>query len=224
MRVLSVPGRFPGHFSLLLVILYACIVVAWTLLLQTPISGWWPVQLAEVFHVWLYLPLLPLILMVLLTREWRTAVWLVLPLAIFGLQYGQLFLPSSRVEDGSSLRVITANLQFENRDVGDIAALLSSRHPDVVGVQELGTAMAGPLGERMKEEYPYQALYPSSSSRGMGILSRYPIVDVRPPEMADGQCNCQQATIDVKGQPVTILNVHPNPPNIRARRIGPLVV
>ena len=80
------------------------------------------------------------------------------------------------------------------------------------------------LGDMVKDQYPYQLLYPSKGSRGMGLLSRYPIVDSKPPEMANGECNCQQVTLDVNGQPVTVLNVHPNPPIIRARRVGPLIL
>ncbi len=199
-------------------------MVVWNVLLRTSVSNLWPVQLLAVFDAWTYLPVIPLLLLAILQKDWRGGAWLVLPMLAFAWQYGQLFVPVAHRQDGPQLRVMTANLQFENRDANGVATLLSARSPDVVAMQELGAAISGPLANMVKQQYPYQALYPSRGSRGMGILSRYPIVDSRPPEMGDAECSCQQVTLDVRGQPVTILNVHPNPPGISARRIGPLVL
>src|SRR5512146_566150 len=167
-------GASGNHLLPVLMVLYVCIVVAWNLLLRTPVSNLWPVQLAAAFDVWIYLPLIPLLLLAVLQQDWRAGAWLGLPMLVFAWQYGQLFIPAPHREDGPQLRVMTANLQFENRDASGIADLLVTRSPDVVAMQELGAAMSGPLADRVKEQYPYQALYPSRASRGLALLSRSP--------------------------------------------------
>lgn len=225
LRIAVRASQIIGHtVPRLFVVSYVLAIIAWNLLFRSPASSWWPLQLVGVFNVWLYLPLVPLVFVVLITRDWRWGGWLVVPVAFFAAQYGQLLVPSTHAADGVPLRVMSANVEFQNRDAAGVADRIKELSPDVIGLQELGTGISAPLADMLRSEYPYQALYPSRSSRGMGVLSRYPIVESRPPEMANTECNCQQVTLDVHGQDVTVLNVHPNPPRVNIRRAGPFFV
>ncbi|MEZ4675021.1 MAG: hypothetical protein R2932_12340 [Caldilineaceae bacterium] len=48
----------------------------------------------------------------------------------------------------------------------------------------------------------------------MAFLSRYPIVQSTRPNFQANGCNCQELTIDLDGQLVTVINIHPWPPHV----------
>ena len=121
-----------------LAVAYAIGVLVWQGLRFTPVGEWWPFELLDIFGVWLYAPLPPLLLGGLLARRRAALLSLVLPIALFGWEYGGLFVPratASTPADGAPLRVMTANLLVSNGDVGAIAATVIEQAPDVVALQ-----------------------------------------------------------------------------------------
>ncbi len=200
--------------------LYAAFVLAWYAVDQTPLAYWWAYKLADLFNVWLYVPVPLLAFAILISRRWRASLWLAVPLLTFGLDYGDFLLPKLPPPDGAPLRVMTANVVTVNDQPASLAEAVLQQSPDVLAVQELGAPMARVLAQRLRDRYPYQALYPDPSGRGMGVLSRYPIVGDSRPEMGAGTCNCQQVTIDFDGQQITLLNAHPHSPDVKVRRLG----
>lgn len=191
-----------------LVLLYTASLLLWQIVGLTPLAGWWLIDLANVFHVWFYLPLPFLALLVAWRREWQAGAWLLLPLLLLALDYGPLFLPRGGRGEGAALRVMTANLLWLNDDAEAVAQAMLDQAPDLIAVQELGGGIAGPLAQRLRARYPYQALHPAWSTDGMGLFSRYPL---RAQSMDDspGACRCQQATMDFGRRAVTLLNAHP---------------
>ncbi len=194
-----------------LVVAYAGGIAAWNVLGHTGLAQWWPFQLVSVFHVWLYLPLPLLLLWASLRRDGRRVALLLLPLLFFIGDYGLLFLPRTAEEQGNRFVVMTANLAYGNGDALHVDRLLREERPDVVALQELGVGISTQLGDRVRDLYPYQVLRPQENTLGMGILSRYPVLDSSRAEMAS-DCRCQEVTLDLDGHGVTILNVHPDPP------------
>ena len=197
---------------------YALGVAGWSILVRTPAAGWWPINLASVFDLWLYAPLPFLALLAAARLDWRAALWLFLPFLVLGGEYGPYFLPNGVTASGTPLRILTANLTFTNPNVEVAADVLAGQRPDVIAVQELGPTMADTLARRLREHYPYQALYPRQGALGMGVLSRYPLAPAGSPEMSPGSCNCLEASFDLDGQSVTLLIVHPAPPESRFTR------
>mgnify|MGYP005846377857 CR=1 FL=1 len=206
---------------MLLALLYVGVILAWRLLGQTELAGAWAYRLVDLFSVWFYLPLPLLVLNAIWRRQWRSLAWLAVPCFLFLFDYGMLFLPRGSTEPGLPLRVMTANLLATNTEVGELGQAVVEQDPDVVAVQELSPRLAAALGERLSGDYPYQLLYPSESNPNLGLYSRMPL---RPAQgRADG-CPCQEATVDLDGQVVTIINAHPNRPRVSFRRVGPLPV
>jgi endonuclease/exonuclease/phosphatase (EEP) superfamily protein YafD len=192
--------------------LYASSSIIGELLPHMPATPWWLMEVNGIFGAWFYLPLPLLTATVWSRRNWLAGVWLAVPLVVFARDYGPSFLPSN-VHDGDTvLRVMTANVLQDNDDYASLAALLAEQQPDVVAVQELGTAMAASLPEPLRERYPYQALHPAESWVGVGVFSRYPIEAQTAPNPDDGACLCQQVTVSVEGRLATLLNVHLTPP------------
>lgn len=116
-------------------------------------------------------------------------------------------------EDQPSLRVMTWNAHFLNKNSDAFFATIATEQPDLVAIQELGIPLAEAISTELQERYPFQALYPAKTLAGMGILSRYPFVTTTPPDFSPTSgCNCQPVTIDVAGQTITLINAHPWPP------------
>jgi vancomycin resistance protein VanJ len=199
---------------------YATVVVAWQLLRLTPATHWWWFQLVDALAVWSYLPILLLACCSLLTREWRASLPLLAPALLFWVEYGALFLPNGRSQAGTPVRVMTANLLQSNANYDSLAAALAHHQPDLVALQELGTSMAARARTGLADHYPYQALDPSDSTFGMGILSRHPMRAPPSPAMGYDSCQCQQASLEVQSRSVVVFNAHPIAPFIPTSRLG----
>ncbi len=134
------PG--PGRGTVVLCSAYAAIVaMAWATCRWAP-AGAWPVHLLLYGPRWvLGLPILVLLPLAAWRRSWRSVpilgVGLAGSLAVWGF-----VLPGwgGRVDppDGSSLRVLTCNVQFGDLDVPALADLVRSERPDLILLQEAG--------------------------------------------------------------------------------------
>lgn len=200
--------------------LYAGGMLAWQAARLTPVGRWWPFELADVFGVWLYAAWPILWLAAIAARSRRALGALLVPLLVFTWDYGELLVPRAAPEGDVALRVMTANLLFENSDLASLVAALREHRPDVVAFQELGRPIAEGLVADLGADYPYRALYPEDTPLGTGILSRHPLRVAPAPSMGRDPCFCQQVSIDLGGRTVTVVNVHPRPPEIEYGRLG----
>jgi vancomycin resistance protein VanJ len=208
----------------MLVAVYVLALAGFLLAQASPLGEAWFVQLAAVFAPWLYLPLPALAVFALLGRQRHALVVLVLPLVFFVAQFGPRFAPQPAPAERSTLRVMTWNTLFHNADVHAALDVIRAQNPDVLALQELGTDMAPGLAEALATSYPYQALWPRSNPDGFGIFTRYPIVRAEEPALGVNECRCQRVDLVVDGVVVTLFNVHPHIPSLRAARLGPLPV
>jgi endonuclease/exonuclease/phosphatase (EEP) superfamily protein YafD len=114
-----------------------------------------------------------LVLPILLT-QWR---WAAVPtlviVAVTAALNAPLFVGRSAAQ-GIPIRVLTANLREGGADPTALAALARD-HVDLLVAQELTPGLARQLSE-LEPEFPYRALDPAPFAGGVGIWSRYPIV------------------------------------------------
>lgn len=207
--------RLWWYATLGLAIGYGLFILGWEVLRHTRVAGWWAFQLVDLFALTFFLPLLPLAALFALGRNRLALLTLTVPLMVFAMGYGELFVPSRVQANGLPLRVMTANVEFSNADAAGIAALLRAQRIDVVALQELNEPMAAALAALLHDDYPYQALHPHPNPFfGMGVLSRLPL-DVAlaetPPDFDDNRCYCQYVTVAVEGRAAHVLNVHSMP-------------
>lgn len=141
---------------------------------------WWRFDLLT--HFRLQFVVAALVGLALSKRHWRRAVFWLAALVV-GLNAWPLLpyvpaVPTFRQpESGSSLDVLNVNLYWRNRNTGDIVSLLStSDPPDFVSIIEL-TPRVDAATQALESDYPYRFAVPARGAFGIGILSRYPLVD-----------------------------------------------
>lgn len=202
--------------------LYALAALAYLLLRVAVGEGWWPVVLADVFAHWLLLPA-PLVLgAALLARGWRTAALAAVPALAYLWLFGGLLLPkgppppacAAGAAGCAELTVVTFNAEKTLPDMAAFAALLAEHDADIVALQELSDDFAAAIDGALAGAYPHRILHPKAAA-GIGLLSRYPILEQERFFLESGGFPQLYALLDADGQPVAVYNVHPRSPLLR---------
>jgi endonuclease/exonuclease/phosphatase (EEP) superfamily protein YafD len=165
--------------------------------------------LTNIFAPFLFAPLAILLPLTWLLRL-RVLLWPGMGLLILaGVLFVPGMLPTAPGSDTAPvLRVVTFNQLYSNSDVDDTLAVLLRQDADIIALQELSYPVQQALDE-LEQQYPYRVLQPHHLPGGLGIVSRYPLTQVETLEGIRGL----RATVQVEGQPITLINVHPSPPN-----------
>jgi endonuclease/exonuclease/phosphatase (EEP) superfamily protein YafD len=166
----------------------------------------WAIDLAT-HWVWLWLPLGAA---GLLLARWRWPVRSVVAGAMALLPWWWLppALPSTAA--APQLRVAAANVHLSNRDPAPLLAWAAAVQADVVAVLELTPPYAAALSSS-RPGWPHQHLRPRLDSFGIGLLSRWPLRDVR--EVAGpGDIPQLHALVDTPDGVVEVIALHPMPP------------
>jgi endonuclease/exonuclease/phosphatase (EEP) superfamily protein YafD len=109
------------------------------------------------------------------------------------------------------------NVLFFNSNVHAIDTLIKQQNPDIVAIQEYGFVQARGLEAALNPRYPYRALAPGGPS-GLGVWSRYPLLDWDVNADRLSRCECQRMVVDLGGQRVRLVNAHPLAPRFTFRR------
>lgn len=116
------------------------------------------------------------VLFVMDRRRWSAALALVLVAVGVAGQVPQFLGGNDDLNGTTPIRIMTANLRDGGADP-EALATAAHDHADVLVLQELSPPQAQFLEERyLALEFPYQVLYPGEWAAGVGIFSRYPIV------------------------------------------------
>jgi endonuclease/exonuclease/phosphatase (EEP) superfamily protein YafD len=180
----------------------------------------WPIELIDTFALYAFAPLLVAAPIGLAARSWRLLGLFALAAALFWHQLGYLFLPSpaSAAPAGTSLRVLTQNVRFTSEDASQLAALVRTEQPDVIVLQEMSTAFALDLTERIGPDYPYRTQTSTRSHRnGRGIFSRLPIREAEQFRLLPRSSALLRVLLSVGEQQVWLYNVHLTTPRIWTR-------
>jgi vancomycin resistance protein VanJ len=198
--------------------IYCVGVIILALFWLAGVQGIWWLDLANIFALYLFAPLLLLapITYLVSARQLRGAAGLAL-VAFFGLFGPRLIPPAAQITEGARLSVATFNLHYalDEAQLVDRIAAIRAQHADVVALQELSIPAAAAIQGDLKRDYPYQALDPSESFTGMGVISRYPL-EVLPPTKG---LPAQRALLRMGSQEVTLINVSLRSPEIKQRRL-----
>ena len=175
--------------------------------LIAPRSG--PLTLANIFSVHLALAGVLLIPVALRGRDTVLRTSLVALAVVAVVRFGGEWVsaPPAGDRSGGVLATASWNLELGAREGPAAAEAVATIDVDLIALQELGpdharSIDANPTATAM---YPHRALYPEAGVFGMGLLSRHPIVRAeyrQDPSLIE-------AVIDIDGQELTVLDVHP---------------
>lgn len=191
--------------------LYGSIVVVLSLLWVFGPQGVWWVTVSNIFAPYAFLPMLLLGLDAVLLRSRWLAGWLAVLLLIFGALFGNALLPRAPQHKAATLRVVTFNQLFNNKQTADVVAAIRMQNADIVALQELSDAVAAAAQQQLHDEYPYQLLQPADQPHGLGLLSRYPF-EVQP---IAPEARYQNVVLQADGGAITLINVHPHVPLVK---------
>lgn len=199
---------------------YATAIVVWQALRLLAGDRWWWLAVVNTLSLYLFLPVAILAPLALLSRRRAAILATLVPLFIWLLLFGGLFLPgvSAGTEGDEVLfRVMTLNVLFSNNEGAAVERLVREEQPDVICLQELTPRIAADLEVRLQDTHPYRVLAPEEGTTGVGVFSRYPLQDEGelpdPAEQAGRWRNgAHVMTVDVGGRPVKLLNIHAAPP------------
>jgi vancomycin resistance protein VanJ len=194
--------------------LYALGLVALTLLWARGVTTPWPLAVANIFAAYLFLPVLPSLLLALWLRSRRFWTALMVPMALWLVLFGHYLLPPRVAAAEPGLRLLTMNLLYNNERYFEAVEYIRQQQADVVLVQELSPEMAQALEQGLAQSYPYRVLRPADNWNGLGILSRYPFE-----QLLIDDISLQDLVIDVNGQRLRLMHVHPRAPRLRIRNV-----
>lgn len=194
-------------------LLYTVGLLVVLLLSRLGVGAWW-VALPNIVAPFLFLPLVLLVPLGLWVRPGtpfsRPYLLCVGVLAVvFVISFGDRFLPRSPVagaEDDATLRVMTFNHLYVNRDLEAIKKTILRQDADLVALQELTPVVAAMVRREFRTRYPYQQLRPldRSSTKGVGLLSRFPLSNVTYDDAYGGQ----HVTVQIGKRYLKLINLH----------------
>jgi endonuclease/exonuclease/phosphatase (EEP) superfamily protein YafD len=158
--------------------------------------------------------------------HWRVVAAVVVAVSLFW-QLGHILpftplwpreVPSAR--DGREpMRVLTANLRYENSQYDAVAGMITELEPDILLLVELTPNWDQQL-ESVKQNYEHRITEPRPEGRGIALWSRLPLENESVRHLVTRKRPSVWATCRAPdGQPVELVGLHPAPPGL-AREDG----
>ncbi|HSN72353.1 MAG TPA: endonuclease/exonuclease/phosphatase family protein, partial [Steroidobacteraceae bacterium] len=175
-------------------------------------AAWWPLDLLSSFRPHYAFAFLAAALLLLVMRRWALA-----GLALAGLALNAFVVaaPMDAVQASSppetgmerSLRLLTLNVWFRNRDLDRVVRYLAAADADVIVLQEVDADAALALAGQLPS-HPYAFVDAARVRHGAAVLSRHRIVAGEAVQLVPEGVTVAQVRVDVDGQPVTVIGAH----------------
>ncbi len=166
--------------------------------------GW----LADMAAHWVWL-WLPVGVIGLLLAHGRWFIRVALGAAMFALPWAWLPAAMAHSNDTPQIRVVSANVYLRNTDPSPLLAWADPSNTDLIVVHELRADFAQKLAAAT--QWPHQHLMPQAGTSGIGLLSRWPLRDVREVVGAGGIPQLHTLLETPQGT-IEVIAVHPKPP------------
>ncbi len=212
--------RMARWFLVAGILLYCVGLFALALIWALGIRGFWWIELANIFALYLCIPLL---VFAPLAFWWRARVVrsaVLLGAVAFVVLFGSQLIPpaisAASPPDRPHIRVATFNLHSSRAapQVATMIAAIRAQRADVVMLQDLSDADAAAIQQQLGQDYPHQALAPAAARTGIGLISRFPL-ELQPQR----GLGMQQALLRIGTRTVTLINVSLTAPEIKTRYI-----
>ena len=114
------------------------------------------------------------------------------------------------VKEGSSLKIVSANIHLESKIDDKLVNYVQQKNADVVVLLEVSSIHVGEIAEYFKE-YPYKQVIPQDNAFGLAVLSK------RPTEFVTQHIEnipYIQAKVSLEGEIFDLFGIHAFPPMI----------
>jgi endonuclease/exonuclease/phosphatase (EEP) superfamily protein YafD len=206
--------RIPAAFDLLIVVTAAGLCVATAASLLAGLG--WPFELFSHFRLQYLVVGATVAAGALLRRRRSTALAALVATALNGVDLDGDFAHAATGPaecDGARVAVVSANVNFRNRDHESLLRWLQQQPADVIVLEEVTEEWARSL-ERLPG-YPYRAVRTREDPYGLAVLSRLPPDSIEWLDFADDGVPTVAVSLEVEGQPLQILGLHTRSPLAR---------
>jgi endonuclease/exonuclease/phosphatase (EEP) superfamily protein YafD len=117
---------------------------------------------------------------------------------------------------GAAVEVVSLNLLVRNHDHADVRRYLQRRDADVLVLSELTPTWVEALAPVISA-YPHRLVKARKSAWGLGVYSRYPLVDTELTTLGVADSSHVAATLRLPGGDVQLLGVHLVSPTLPGR-------
>jgi endonuclease/exonuclease/phosphatase (EEP) superfamily protein YafD len=197
------PSRFAARaLTAALAAVCAASVAAWL----APLG--WPFELFSHFRLQLLCAAALLVPALLVARSPRAAIVAGALAALLFASSGRRLLAAEPAPacHGDAFVVVTANVQYTNRDPQRLLDWLAGQQPDVIVLQEVTPAWAAALTRLTA--YPHAYTLPRSDPYGIAMLSRWRFESIEPLDLAGDGIPSLDAVVQVRGRSVHVLGLH----------------
>lgn len=122
--------------------------------------------------------------------------------------------PSVSQESPSHVKVMVANLKYENQDYQGAIEVVQEVAPDVLVLLELHEPWSNGL-RPLHQDYPYRVQEVRGEGLGMGLWSKTPLDNIEKRYLVSDRRVSIWATTEIEGQEIHITGVHPTPPGLK---------
>lgn len=145
-------------------------------------------------------------------RGWAVVSLLIITLTLPAIVPWYLPLPAPQ-SSTQSLRVMTLNVNINNRAYSKVLKLLEAEQPDLVAVTEINQGWLTAL-QPITTKLPYSLKSPTAETFGTVLYSRFPLSQISLPKSANSRAADSRiiANADINGTPLLVAALHPPPP------------
>lgn len=173
---------------------------------------WWVLELAVHFRVQYVCLMIPLVIVLLIQRQFKYAL---LPLFVMVINAAFIvplyFSPSQPAAGSTRIRAISANVYTANENYEQFIEFVKHENPDFFLVMEVNDRWMQRL-HVFDEDYPFSISRPRPDNFGIAFFSRVPVTDSRIIQLADSQVPTLVVTLRIDDQPLRVIGTHPLPP------------
>jgi endonuclease/exonuclease/phosphatase (EEP) superfamily protein YafD len=170
---------------------------------------WWIFELFSHFRIQYLIVAVPLLVLAMTSRRTSLAVLIAAAVAVNARPLLAYLPTATDPETDFRFDVLNVNVNAGNSGYSAIADAIRSADAGLVAVVELTPALDRAL-QILSETYPHRYAAPANGNFGIGILSRYPLIDVT--EFSIGPTRAIDAMVELPAGPLRFIAVHLLPP------------
>lgn len=198
---------------LLLARLRVVVPMIWAATLAGYFGGiWWPLELACHFRVQYCVLFVVMGAILAAAKRFRWAgvaflgavvnLWFIVPLYLGDVP---------RNARGQSIRMVSLNLNFQNRDHEKLTEFVNSNGAHVVLLMEVNEHWRNRITD-LSDSYPHSIAHVQEGNFGMALLSRIPFIRTEIELVGDFDFPMLVALPAIQDKPLSVIGAHPPPP------------